>query len=663
VDGLRALAILAVVAYHAGFSWARGGLVGVDIFFVISGYLIGSQIYFSIRADTFSVADFYRRRAKRILPALFAVLAFSYIAASVLLSPLEARDFGRSAFTASLSFSNLLFWLKDGYFADQASHLPLLMTWSLAVEEQFYLLFPLFMLSLKKKSAKFQIVALGTVTALSMVFCAWATHSYPTAAFYLLPARAWELGAGVLIAITESPSTKRQLPSITRHTLGVFALALVVISIGFLRPESRFPWWTAAIPVAAACMFLCSRGGILNRCLSAPPFVFIGLVSYSWYLWHWPMLSFARIASPAPISPRVALFLALLSFAVAVCSWRFIEQPFRRSSTPAPKLLLRYAFLLFVFGAPGIAYWVTGGLPDRYKEAARIEGPVLLERHDVCMAGFGESQPHLSSLCAPDDGKPAIALLGDSHAAALAPALRLMFRDRGYQIYELAKASCPPLKDITAFREDHPALSNDCALFNQNVLRFVATHNNVDMVLLAAHWSGYLGGELHDKTGLGPPADRLSTLSVSNSTDNLRRGLDAVIHALTASHKRIGLLQDVCVFEIDPRSEVLARLLPARHLLARLVAPSAATVPAADMAYPIITTEDAVSRRILGQIASAYPDLALTDTQKPLCSTDGCRYAIGDDLLFADSNHLTPLGAATVLSDLRLPYGGLRATK
>jgi peptidoglycan/LPS O-acetylase OafA/YrhL len=351
IDGLRAIAITSVVAYHIGLNDLKGGFVGVDIFFVISGYLIGFLVYKQIRDNEFAISKFYARRAKRILPALFSVLTFCYLCAFLLLSPHEMKNFIAEVLSTITSSSNILYALfTPGYFHPNTEQKTLLMTWTLGVEEQFYILFPISMMLMKNASVRVQKLGIGSVAALSLLASAWGTIHYPILAYYLLPTRAWELAAGVLLAIFEANRLHgaRMMHPAVAHGISVLGLALITTSIFVFNQWTPFPGYAALLPVLGTVMIIAAQQGIVNQVLSWRPIVFVGLVSYSWYLWHWPILTFARICCAAGISTEKLCMLALLSFGCAVVSYKIVEQPFRERSTPAIPLLKQYGVLALV---------------------------------------------------------------------------------------------------------------------------------------------------------------------------------------------------------------------------------------------------------------------------------------------------------------------------
>ena len=655
IDGLRAVAVTSVVAYHCGLGWFRGGFVGVDIFFVISGYLIGSLVYKEIRGRSFRIAKFYGRRAKRILPALFGVLMFSYIAAMFLLSPLEMKDFARAALATITSSSNILYWLKSGYFAANSDQNPLLMTWSLGVEEQFYVIFPLLMLLLRRLPQRVLFTIISGLALLSLVLSILGTPIKPDATFYLLPTRAWELAAGILPAMLEAnrSHTSSRLPAVAMHGFSLVGLALMGVAIFTFNTSTPFPGYAALLPVVGAVLIIAARQGIVNRLLAWQPIVFVGLISYSWYLWHWPLLSFARICSDSGISTVVAITLALVSFACAVLSWRFIEQPFRKSTTPTPLLLKRYAVVAVAMMVPAVLFGITHGLPQRNRSVQQMEIVGEPLRHDVCVAPYGASHPILAPPCVPLGQGRAVAVIGDSHAAALADGFRPIAAQQGYRLLELTKGSCPALQGVSASSIHHPTHDRECAKFNREVIAYLLREPSIDAVVIAGVWSGYLHDGKERFTLVAGDEDA-SGASAARSGPLLEQGLNAEIDQLEQMGKVVYLFQDNNSFSFDPMRHMRTHLIAPRRFMARLVA--ASTLRWSDgVAPPSGYPEDAEARRLVAVVSKAHPEVHLVDPQDALCSAVGCRFALGNQSLFVDTHHLSSLGAQTALSELRLP--------
>lgn len=329
IDGLRALAVIPVILYHAGLDVFSGGFVGVDIFFVISGYLITSIILAEMESGVFTLSGFYERRMRRILPALFFVLLVSLPFAWFWLLPHEIKDFGRSIMAVALFSSNILFWKESGYFATDAEFIPLLHTWSLGVEEQFYVIFPL-LIMLFWFAGKRNLVILFALVALSgLALAEWGWRHFPEANFYLIPSRAWELMLGALTAfylLYKPVPTGR-----VNQWASLLGMLLILGAIFGLDKTLPFPGLYALLPTLGSVLIIlfAHSGTVVHRLLSFPLWVGIGLISYSAYLWHFPVFVFTRIRfTEEPGYWLIAGLLALI-FGLAYMSWRFIEAPLR----------------------------------------------------------------------------------------------------------------------------------------------------------------------------------------------------------------------------------------------------------------------------------------------------------------------------------------------
>lgn len=332
IDGLRALAVLPVILFHAGFPIFSGGFVGVDIFFVISGYLITGIIAAEMAEDRFSFQRFYARRARRILPAQYALLLVTMPIAWLVLWPMDLVEFAKALIYLALFGANLLYYKSSGYFDTSAELKPLLHTWSLSVEEQFYFIFPAILLLVWrwKKQASLTIVA--SLTLLSLAYAQWQVHRYPAAAFYLLPARFWEIGLGAVISLSDPYrfTIEKRLGGVA----GVSGLLLIVVAIFAFDPHTPNPSLYTLLPTLGAALILryAKSGTWAAKVLTLRLLVGIGLISYSAYLWHQPVLAFARHITPNGLSDLLKVTLILMTFLAAWLSWRFVELPFRRQS-------------------------------------------------------------------------------------------------------------------------------------------------------------------------------------------------------------------------------------------------------------------------------------------------------------------------------------------
>ena len=470
IDGLRAIAVLPVIAFHAGLPPFSGGFIGVDVFFVISGYLITSIILLERDAGTFSLAGFYERRARRILPALFVVMAACLLPAWLWLLPADLRNFSESLAAVAAFCSNFLFWHEAGYF-DSASELkPLLHTWSLAVEEQYYVVFPLLMLLLSRRGTRTTATALAAIGVASLVLAEHAVANAPATAFFLLPARAWELLAGALVALHLAGRVNTDTPAILRESGGITGLLLLLYALCAFDSQTPFPGLHAAVPVAGtALLILCAdRTTLAGRLLATQWLVGIGLVSYSAYLWHQPLLAFARHYAGGEPAAGIRAGLALASFPLAWLTWRFVETPWRnRRRFSRRQVVLAALCFTLLFGALGIAGHLLDGYAARFPafiarmEQAKNDGNPLRQR---CHAERG-------FFSTPDDGcilgdarRVVGALLGDSHADALAHETGIALARHGVGIRQFSYSSCPPVTGID--RREYP----QCGAYNDGAL-------------------------------------------------------------------------------------------------------------------------------------------------------------------------------------------------
>jgi peptidoglycan/LPS O-acetylase OafA/YrhL len=434
VDGLRAVAVLPVILFHGGFDWFSGGYVGVDVFFVISGYLITSILLDDMAQGRFSIARFYERRARRILPALFFVLGVTSLAAWRWMLPSQLIDYAQSLVAVTLFYSNIHFWTEVGYFAPAAELDPLLHTWSLAVEEQFYIVFPILLFVLWRLGRRPALAAVVTLSIVSLALSEWGWRHAPTANFFLIPTRAWELGAGAICAFLLQGRPPR-----ANAALSTLGLALIAVSIFAYDEATPFPSLYALAPVGGAALVIlfAAPGAPVTRLLSTPLLVGVGLVSYSAYLWHQPIFAFARLLNLSEPSRAVMAALCLASLALAWLTWRFVERPFRRGPVP---LLPRRASLFAASLAAGAAFLALGALgestegrlrqwraadPERSRLYAMVEKAGAIQgvhfddggcRFNVEFVTGGVEDRILA--CAARHG-PAIVVVGDSHGVDL----------------------------------------------------------------------------------------------------------------------------------------------------------------------------------------------------------------------------------------------------
>lgn len=460
IDGLRALAVLPVILFHAGFEWFSGGFIGVDVFFVISGYLITTIIITNMTKGNFSLINFYERRARRILPALFFVMLICLPFAWFFLNPSELKDFGGSLVAVSTFTSNILFWKESDYFATAAELKPLLHTWSLAVEEQYYVLFPIFLMIVWRIGLMKIVLLLVIVFFLSLSLAHWGALNHPNAAFYLLPTRGWELLCGVFASIYLYRSTKENT-YFKNNLLSIAGLAMIAYSIFWFDETTPFPSLYALIPTIGTVLIIIYAvpNTFSNWFLSLGPIVGIGLISYSAYLWHQPILAFAKHGFGEHQSEIFLLFLCILSLILAWFSWKFIEAPFRDAKIFNRKSIFHLALIgTIFFSAIGSLIHFTNGLEKlkiltysneeqrNYKLVSNSSGYDFYESmySDYCKlwARDPKDLPQEEfNECLSRFGSPVV-ILGDSHAMSI---YNIFARSKSFEfVVGLAQGGCRP---------------------------------------------------------------------------------------------------------------------------------------------------------------------------------------------------------------------------
>jgi peptidoglycan/LPS O-acetylase OafA/YrhL len=351
IDGLRALAVLPVIFFHAGFDYFSGGFVGVDIFFVISGYLITSIILIQIKKGTFSIADFYERRARRMLPALFFIMMVSLIFGYFWMMPDEFKNFGQSLVATSLFSNNILLAITTGYWDLTSEFKPLLHTWSLGVEEQYYVLFPFLLVFSWKYFRGYEVTIIASITVLSFLLANWGGAHTPIITFYSLPTRAWEILLGSLVAFYLQKTQINSKNKSKAQYLSILGFLLIIFSILFFKQEFSSSAFLIFIPALGAILIIiyALKGTAINSILSSKFMVGIGLISYSLYLWHQPLLAFSRIYSINEPSNALTLSLIIVSFIFAGLTWKFIEQPLREKNLINKKVIFISFFSISIF--------------------------------------------------------------------------------------------------------------------------------------------------------------------------------------------------------------------------------------------------------------------------------------------------------------------------
>lgn len=496
IDGLRAVAVLLVVLFHAGLEFP-GGFVGVDVFFVISGYLITSLLLRDLQAGSFSIAGFYERRVRRILPASLVVTALVLALGWRWMLPSDFQWLGASAAAHVVGGANVFFWYRaSDYFAGAATEMPLLHMWSLAVEEQFYLLFPVVLWAcfrvptFRRRRAMLGVLAL--IAVISFGVSVYEVSHAGQRAFYLLPSRAWELMLGAMVAALPLHLVGRGGREAAAW-LGVIAILFASLTYS---PATAFPGLAAVLPCVGAALLIWAghvpehvRTTSLARVLSWRPAVFVGAISYSLYLFHWPLLAFDayRSVTPSPMGHR--LMLVGLAFALAIVSWAFVEQPFRK------KRLLRSRPMLFSTAAVsavalfvcGGAIWKREGVPSRFsQEIVELDNVRRTPLHLAQLTANDVKAERLTPMGdANQPGEPTVLLWGDSHAGALYPAFNAFYKSRGIKGVAATHSGTAPLVDYAA--EADVDSRQATIAYNHAVIDFIAA-KRIRTVFLVNYW-------------------------------------------------------------------------------------------------------------------------------------------------------------------------------
>jgi peptidoglycan/LPS O-acetylase OafA/YrhL len=492
IDGLRSIAVLAVFVHHLNASLLPGGFVGVDLFFVISGFLITSQVYAEIRSHTFVFKHFYQRRINRILPALVTVLLVTVIAGGFILSPADLTQLNLSALFSLLGVSNIYIAMKHGnYFATDAHEAPLVHSWSLGIEEQFYLIWPLFILGLYRLAPRYVLPLLGVGLVVALSASEYATSLFPTASYYLLPTRFFELMLGGALGVYLSQP--RQLYKQVVVVYAATGYGLIIFSLFALNPDTPFPGLIAFIPCLGAALLILAGHSDRSRLLTNRPMVFIGLISYSLYLWHWPLIAYLNYLD-VDITLPVGISLMGVAISLSWCSWRYIEVPFRRSGLRLP--FSRVVARRFLAPALGLAV-LTGlsvqfqGFPQRFvPQVATLEAMTKVEPHKL---RSGCHMPNERSSAEPDpdcrlgahkaqlDG----IMVGDSFANHFTGMVDILAESDDIRLMDYTLDSCPPIFGHTV--EVSAMYGDRCMRRNQRVFELIE-QNHYAYVVLAGVW-------------------------------------------------------------------------------------------------------------------------------------------------------------------------------
>jgi len=624
IDGLRAIAVLAVVFYHAGLPGFSGGYVGVDVFFVISGFLITQIVWSELEGERFSLVGFYIRRVKRIFPALFAVLIVCSIAAFALLIPGDLIAFGKSLNAAVLFFSNF-HWLKNvNYFDGPAIDKPLLHTWSLSVEEQFYVVWPLTLILFRRAipSNKLPYLILG-IALVSLVLAEARLPDYQKDAFYFPWCRAWELMLGALLAVSPVSLRGRVLPP----GLGAAGLAAIALAVSFYDTSTRFPGLNAVLPCAGAALIIAAgtAPNPVGRLLSFEPMRQIGLISYSLYLIHWPLFSFVHLYLNRRLPIGETLAMVLGSLLLSYASWRFIETPVRSGKFSKAKVFASAAAAMSGLSLGGALFVWSGGFPFRASQEVMAVHQFIVRRdispycHKAALPGLKAGEACV--LGEDRGGRYDFILWGDSHAQHFVPAISTMAANRKLSGVAFVQTGCLPFLGDTH-------LAAHCAASNAGISRWL-TENPVKVAILGGRWRNHIR-DIHNFLTDAEPSQN-------------RGGLAPTLAFLTGKGIQVSVLDQTPEFSEDVQRCV------ARDLFYGRDSEHCVTEPASRQ---LLLHKDL--ERYFGFLHKGY-DFSVASGAAAICDAEFCRARRGDTLLMVDNNHLTIAGALYEAPYLKIP--------
>jgi len=501
IDGLRALAVVPVILFHAGFELFSGGFVGVDVFFVISGYLITTILIEDIENQRFSLVNFYERRARRILPALFFVMLVCIPFAWMWMLPSQMKSFSQSLVAVSLFASNILFWRESGYFDAAAEEKPLLHTWSLAVEEQYYVLFPIFLILAWRFGKNRVFWMIVVMAAISLLLSEWGWRNKATANFYLAPTRAWELFSGSIAAfIVQKNGVQKS------NILALLGLLAIIFSMFAFDESTPFPSVYALVPVLGVVLLVLygDKETFAAKLLSTKVFVGIGLISYSAYLWHQPLFAFARIRLLEHPSTALMAALSVTSIALASFSWRYVEKPFRASSNVNQKLIFSSSLVgLIIFSMFGFVGDKTNGFINfiiTQEQREILSSAVSSPKRSECHTRGPEYLTYSES-CEYFSSNVSVAVLGDSHTVELSYALAEELEEKGIGIKHLSFSNCVPAYAIDRDASNFNEIGGfkDCASWTSQAVEGIINDQRIETVIISYRIAYSLYG-YHEKS-------------------------------------------------------------------------------------------------------------------------------------------------------------------
>jgi peptidoglycan/LPS O-acetylase OafA/YrhL len=614
IDGLRAIAVLSVLAFHFDKTVLPGGFVGVDIFFAISGYLITGIIFREHQANRFSFKEFFLRRAKRILPASLVMIAATLLFASTFLMPADAAQLSWSAIASVFSAANVFFWmfLDDGYFANSSDTVPLLHMWSLGVEEQFYLIWPAVLVLLLKHLRIRHLLVCTTLLIIGLVFASIEfTAEDPSFAYYMLPSRAGELLVGALAFLVTANA--RYKPSREISTiLSVTGSALIVYSLVFYTKESLFPGWIAMVPTIGTAFLLVggsNRQNLVCKTLSTSPLRWVGTISFSLYLWHWPVLALYRYAYGEP-TPFMGIALLAVIGTLSLLSYYLVELPFRSTNHSFRRTMMAPAGLSFlIFLIATVSHQGLGAIIDRSSEyqttlmSLEAQTKPAFSYPYVCqISKFSEDLLTEQRCNIGKNEAPSILIFGDSHAAHYVGYFKAISQHINLSFRNIAHSACPPFfGDLTSLK-----LKNEesCSRFNQSIK---AELRNYDTIIVGGSWDSYFSRS--------PESEKLLIESIDFLSRNVGRVIIAERIPSIPSFDRDCMKKSLSIPFLDCESRGHAHAV------------------------------ESSANRLIRSIAGKYDNVFIFSLRDRICSDGICSAYSQGAPIYYDSNHLSLRGS------------------
>lgn len=633
IDGLRAIAVLSVVLFHFFPVFLQGGFVGVDIFFVISGFLIGKIIISEIKDNSFSFINFYKRRALRIFPALILVLLFCFAIGYTSLYEPELASLSKHIAAGAGFVSNLVLWSESGYFDASSNSKPLLHLWSLGVEEQFYIFTPIILIFAIRRGIPL-LKILASLTLASFIYCLWTMHFDRTANYYSPFSRMWELMAGVILAfITISMAHANALFNRFGNYISLAGMILLASSILLINESMKFPGYIAIFPVLGSVMIIAAgpNSYVNSKILSAKPLVFIGLISYPLYLWHWPVVTFARIIHGDQLSTEISFLFLAVSFALAILTYILVEKPIRFKLTlkSENKAAMLSTGLFCVFSL-GLFVFMNNGIPSRQFNSINAErstgyDPDIPFTDDGC--GIANDDAKIVPFCQHDRrGAPSYALIGDSKSMALYGGVMRTAIPNNYWMYMGGNSSSTPPRIVMPVFTDDPRYSyyQDAS---RVVIESLAKNKDIKVVVYAIASRAIFQLKSDDSI-----ADMPETKNYKLALDGLLKGVDKLV----ASGKKV-------VFVIDNPTLAHPENCMGRNTTFKFInehlssANKNCNIPVNEQ---LRLSEN--YRKLLNEIKGRYPDMVYTfETIYIMCDKEICSHRKNGHFMYSETDHIS----------------------